>query len=168
MSDIAGYEIDILLWSERQAEILRDLKTRTNWLPNDLDIENLAEEIETVGRSEFRAFESYVELIFRHLIEAVANPDPGLYGNWRSEIFSFQIEARRAVTPSMAARLESDTVWRHAIAKAKLDLEKYDDALPDVPQVCPIALDEVLIDEPLDVSALVERIRSAACPASGR
>jgi hypothetical protein len=44
MSDL--YEDDILLWSEHQAEALRRRAT------NEIDWENVAEEIEAIGRSE--------------------------------------------------------------------------------------------------------------------
>lgn len=48
------YDEDILAWSEQQAALLRDL-ARHRDLPNALDLENVAEEIESVGRDELRA-----------------------------------------------------------------------------------------------------------------
>ena len=46
MSQTALYDEDILLWSERQAEIVRRLGRTRRDLPNEFDIENVAEEIE--------------------------------------------------------------------------------------------------------------------------
>ena len=43
------YDDDILAWSERQAEALRRRSA------NELDWDNIAEEIESVGRNEFHA-----------------------------------------------------------------------------------------------------------------
>jgi hypothetical protein len=50
MSDL--YDDDILLWSERQAALLRRRAA------NELDWENIAEEIEDVGCSELRSCRS--------------------------------------------------------------------------------------------------------------
>jgi Domain of unknown function DUF29 len=46
---------DILLWSEQQAAAIRKLGTSRRDLPNEFDIENVADEIESVGRSELAA-----------------------------------------------------------------------------------------------------------------
>src|SRR6266705_578176 len=53
--DNSTYDADILAWSEQQAAVLRDLARSRHDLPNELDLENVAEEIECVGRSEFDA-----------------------------------------------------------------------------------------------------------------
>jgi Domain of unknown function DUF29 len=52
--DSSIYDEDILVWSERQASVLRSLQSRRD-LPNELDLEHVAEEIEDVGRSELNA-----------------------------------------------------------------------------------------------------------------
>ncbi len=57
------YDEDILRWSEQQAEIIRRLGSARRDLPDDLDIENVAEEIESVGRSELAAVKSHLRLI---------------------------------------------------------------------------------------------------------
>ena len=49
------YDDDILLWSEQQAAAIRRLGRSAREIPNELDIENVAEEIESVGRSELAA-----------------------------------------------------------------------------------------------------------------
>ncbi|MCC5624624.1 DUF29 domain-containing protein [Nostoc sp. CHAB 5715] len=144
MSDVAAYDTDILLWSERQAALLRDLKERARGLSNELDLENVAEEIESVGRSEFRAFESYLRLILTHVVKAASNPDPALRAKWRSEIFGFQLEARKASTPSMLRRIDLDEVWRDAVRQARIDMAKYDESLVETPTTCPLSADELL------------------------
>ena len=54
MGDRTLYDEDILVWSEQQAAALRSLASRRD-LPNELDLANVIEEIEDVGRSEFHA-----------------------------------------------------------------------------------------------------------------
>jgi Domain of unknown function DUF29 len=47
-----SYDDDFLAWSEQQAAALRGLAGRRG-LPNELDLEHVAEEIEDLGRAEF-------------------------------------------------------------------------------------------------------------------
>ena len=49
------YEADFLLWTERQAAELRALAHSCRDLPNALDLDHIAEEIEDLGRSELNA-----------------------------------------------------------------------------------------------------------------
>ena len=55
---MSDYDSDILIWSERQADLLR--RRAAGELVNDaaLDWPNIAEEIEDVGRSQLNAVES--------------------------------------------------------------------------------------------------------------
>ena len=60
------YDTDILAWSQRQAAVLRDLAARRD-LPNELDLDHVAEEIEDVGRSELNAVQSFIRLCLVHI-----------------------------------------------------------------------------------------------------
>lgn len=77
MSGSTLYDDDILLWSEQQAAAIRRLAPTRRDLPNELDIENVAEEIESVGRSELAAVESHLQLIFVHLIKLLVGAGSG-------------------------------------------------------------------------------------------
>jgi hypothetical protein len=101
MSDQSLYEEDILLWSEQQAEIIRGLGRARRDVPNGLDIENVAEEIESVGRSELAAVESYIELIFLHLVKLAVEQDADSARHRRSEIAGFHSNMKRRYAPSM-------------------------------------------------------------------
>ena len=70
---MSDYDDDILLWSERQAELLRRMAAgeRVN---NQVDWENVAEEIESVGRTERRACESHLVQALLHDLKAEAWP----------------------------------------------------------------------------------------------
>jgi hypothetical protein len=163
MSDVADYDTDILLWSERQAALLRELKSRAPGLPNDLDLENVAEEIESVGRSEQRAFESYVKQVFIHLLKIAANSDPDLRLRWAEEIDNFKSQAESAVTPSMLQRSDVESVWRHAIVNARNILRRRGEALPgDPPKRSPFSFEDVLGSEEIDAEALASRITFAS------
>ena len=49
MDQAALYEKDIYAWSQHQAAVLRRMAANPAALPNDLDLEHVAEEIEEVG-----------------------------------------------------------------------------------------------------------------------
>ena len=66
------YDTDILAWSQRQAAVLRDLAARRD-LPNELDLDHVAEEIEDVGRSELNAVQSFIRLCLVHIVKAACS-----------------------------------------------------------------------------------------------
>src|SRR5687768_11627069 len=110
MSNSTLYDDDILLWSEQQAAVIRRLG-RSNRVPNGLDIENVAEEIESAGRPELAAVESFLQLVFVHLIKLYVAPDEPLARHWRGEIFHFGSQARRRYAPSMRRRIDLEQLW---------------------------------------------------------
>lgn len=57
---MSDYEPDILAWSERQGVLLRRLAGGERVNDADFDWPNIAEGIESVGRSELRATESLI------------------------------------------------------------------------------------------------------------
>jgi hypothetical protein len=61
------YDEDFVAWSEQQAEALRAAaRTGSN---QQLDWENLAEEIESLGRSQRRELRSRLSVIMEHLVK---------------------------------------------------------------------------------------------------
>ena len=60
---IPTYDTDFYAWTQQQAAALRDRK----WMI--LDVEHLAEEIESLGRSERYALESHLQNLLTHLLK---------------------------------------------------------------------------------------------------
>jgi hypothetical protein len=112
----ATYEEDIYAWSQHQAALLRRLAATGGraGLPNDLDLENVAEEIESVGRRELTAVRSRLTVMLAHLIRAVSSPEAYPMRLWLGEVTRAQGEAADAFTPAMRQHLDLDTVWRRA------------------------------------------------------
>lgn len=67
LSDL--YERDFYSWTEEQSRALRE----SRW--DDLDWENLAEEIESVGRNDRRALVSHLEVLLAHLLKCLIQPE---------------------------------------------------------------------------------------------
>lgn len=101
MSHSALYDEDILLWSEQQAAMIRKPGRSGRRLPNELDVENVADEIESVGRSELAAVEGQLQNILAHLIKISIAPSSDSVRHRRAEIVAFQGEARRRYVPSI-------------------------------------------------------------------
>jgi uncharacterized protein DUF29 len=138
MSDLYGD--DILLWSEQQADALRRRAA------NEIDWENVAEEIEAVGRSERNAVESHLVQALLHDLKAEAWPLSRDVPHWRSEAQGHRDDARRHYAPSMAQRINVTKLYREALRRLP---EKADDVAPlPVPQVCPVTLAELLAEPP--------------------
>jgi Domain of unknown function DUF29 len=140
MSDL--YEADILLWSERQAELLR--RRATGELVNDADIDwpNVAEEIEDVGRNEWHAVESLLVQAMRHMLKAEGWPTSRDAPSWRADAIDFRRQARRRFVPSMRRKIDIAALYADALAA----LPKTIDGLAPlpVPDICPVTLDELL------------------------
>ncbi|GLK79976.1 DUF29 domain-containing protein [Methylopila turkensis] len=160
MSDVADYDADILLWSERQAALLRDLKTRARGLPNELDLENVAEEIESVGRSEFDTVRSHLRNILRHLVKIAADGDADPVVHWLGEIRTFQSDMIDRLAPSMRGRIDMDAVWRRAVKEARADFADRGQILPLFPETCPVTFESVA-SEDFDPRATAAKLAAA-------
>jgi hypothetical protein len=132
MSDL--YDDDILLWSERQAELLRRLAAgeRVN---DQVDWENVIEEVESVGSEQLHAVESLLVQALVHMLKA-----PG----WRAEAVRFRGDAADRYAPSMRRRIDLGRLYRRALRA----LPETIDGQPPVPvqQDCPLTLDELLAE----------------------
>jgi hypothetical protein len=140
MSDV--YDNDIVLWSERQADLLRRhvAGDRTNNAAPDWP--NIIEEIESVGREQLHAVESLLLLALIHVLKAAAWPDSRDVPHWRAEERTFRNQARRRFTPSMRQRLDLAGIYADALRGLP---ETSDNVLPmPVPDACPFTLDELL------------------------
>jgi hypothetical protein len=167
MSDTTLYDDDILLWSEQQAAVIRRLG-RAGRAPNELDVENVAEEIESVGRSELDAVESHIELVLMHLIKLVFEPDAEAAPHWSAEIAGFSARLQRRYAPSMRQRIDINRLWRSACRQMTLSYgERRVASMAALPSACPIAVDD-LLDEEVDIRGLVERVGEAGRPESGQ
>lgn len=149
------YDADILLWSERQAALLR--RVAAGERPNDLDWENVIEEVESVGRSEFQSVESLLEIALRHLLLAfgAARPEPVRHGLVEAD--AALRRARKRASPSMRSRIDLDDIWADATMLATRKLAAIGGEGRALPPACPFTIDELLSTE-ADVDDLLRRL----------
>ena len=96
------YDEDFVVWTERQAEALRHAARIGSNLP--LDFENLAEEIESVGRSERREVKSLVNLIISHVLKLSYSPSLETRVGWEGEISRWRYLLRETLADSPSQR----------------------------------------------------------------
>lgn len=148
------YHRDILAWSRAQAERLR--RVAAGERVNDVDWANVIEEIESVGRSEVQAVESFLLQALLQAMKVAAWPDHMAVRKWRNEIGTFLLGARRRFAPSMAQQLDIAATHRDA-RRLVLDLDMRRPPAP-LPETTDLTIPEIM-DESFGAGALIARLR---------
>jgi hypothetical protein len=91
------YERDFCLWLERQAALLCAGRL------DELDVANLLEEIDDMGRSEKRAIESNLVVLLTHLLKYHLQPDHRS-SSWRGSIVEHRRRVRKLMRDSPSLR----------------------------------------------------------------
>ena len=133
-----SYEADFHAWSVEQAERLRRAR------PASVDWRNLAEEIDSLGRSDKRALGSDLKVVLEHLLKWHYQPGKRS-DSWRDSIEEHRDRIARilADSPSLAGWPAAilDDEYARARRKALRDTGL---ASSEIPQSCPFALDRIL------------------------
>lgn len=108
----SDYEADFYLWSYEQAELLRQRRF------SELDLPNIIEEIESLGRSDKRALTSAYRVLIRHLLKWHYQPETRSV-SWQVTIRAqrTEIETLEDESPSLAAK--AGEIVSRAYAKAR-------------------------------------------------
>ncbi len=159
MSDRSLYDDDILLWSEQQAAVIRRMGQTRPDLSLGLDIENIAEEVESVGKRELWAVEESIRSIFLHLIRLLFEPTAIAAPQWRSDVIEFHCRIKDRYAPSMRQRIDMNALWCSAHDQLTLGYGKTPAAevLASLPRECSFTIDEMIADR-VDSSVLIDRL----------
>ena len=149
------YERDVLLWSERQAGLLRRLADGER-LNEAVDWPHLIEEVLDVGRSELHACEGLLEQALVRLLKLHGAPGHPSARHWRVELLAFLSGARRRHVPSMDQRIDLQALYNEAMRQAGAALA--DAAVqPSWRPECPYTMGD-LVDGDADPVALAARL----------
>jgi hypothetical protein len=143
MSDL--YDSDIVIWSERQAELLRRVAAG-NPVNEAPDWPNIIEEIESLGSEQRHAVKSRLLRALIHMLKAEAWPLSRDVPHWQAEARVFRAQVRRRFVASMRQRIDLASIYADAL-RGLPDTINGEAPLP-VPDVCPVTLDELLSAEP--------------------
>ena len=135
----AQYERDFYTWANEQAALIRAGKF------DQADIENIAEELETLGRSEARELKSLYRVLLLHLLKWRYQP------NLQSSSWKATIRRKREVeipehlgeNPGLKPRQQE--LFEAAYRSARIDAVG-ETGLPEAtfPKDCPFTLDEAM------------------------
>ena len=152
MAQVLGrslYQSDYYAWTKDQAAKLRAMAAaRVN---STLDLENLAEEIESLGRSDWRAARSHLQRVIEHLLKLEFSPAREPRSEWSVSIVQARDELADLLTPALQREIEDNLVT--AFDRGKRDaakgLRRYGEheTAKALPTVCPYSLDQIASDD---------------------
>jgi hypothetical protein len=123
---MSDYDTDTVLWSERQAELLRRMAAGERINSAQLDWPNIAEEIEALARSERSALRSHLAVMIEHLIKLQASPAVAPRNGWKHSIRQSRgalergLEESPSLRPAVAALIANETPRARANAAAAI------------------------------------------------
>ena len=132
------YDRDFYAWANEQAALLRAGKL------DDADIENIAEEIESMGRGERRELVKRLTVLMLHLLKWQFQP--GMRGDsWRLSIEEqrYRLENHLADNPSLKSQLDQAIcdAYRLVVIEAERETGL---ARTTFPPVCPYAYERAV------------------------
>lgn len=135
---LTPYEADYAQWCVEQAALLRKGQL------DQLDRENLAEEIETLGRSERREIGSRLSEILTHLLKWQYQPEKRK-GGWEAEIIEHRLQLAALLAdnpslrryPSEVLAIQYDYARRKAVAHTGLNISVF-------PAIAPYTIEQIL------------------------
>lgn len=130
------YATDFCAWVTEQAEHLRAQRWEA------LDLENLIEELDTLGRSERNALWSHLRILLLHLLKWRYQPERRTR-SWRGNITrARQNVARRLQQPSLRRELPGFITEAYADAR-RLAADQTGLPLSTFPEICEWTEDEI-------------------------
>lgn len=142
MSDL--YDEDFTLWTEQQASLLR--RRAAGGLVNDADLDwqNIAEEIESVGGNTRRELRNRLSRLLQHLLKWRYQPDQRTR-SWRSTIRTQRQEIEELLTDNPSLQSKLPELFLAAYPRARADALE-ETGLLDLPQVSPFTVEQALRD----------------------
>ena len=132
------YDQDLYAWATYSARMVRERRF------DELDLEHLAEELESMGKTELRALESRITVLLAHLLKWEYQPGRRSK-SWQRTLIEQRKRARRLLgdSPSLEPKLPAllpdayDSALRWAADETGMDER-------DFPQTCPYSVEQVL------------------------
>ena len=147
MPDAPRYDEDFFAWTQHQAMVLRTMEVADN----RFDRENVAEEIEDLGRSERDAVRSQVRRIIEHLLKLAYSPAQQPRFDWMASIAEARATLGDKISPTLRRDAEAmlAKLYRDGRRQAELSLRAYgqDQAANALPQSRPYSPDDIFRED---------------------
>ncbi|MCA2720874.1 MAG: DUF29 domain-containing protein [Microcystis sp. M048S1] len=131
------YEKDYYLWIEKTISLLE------NHQFSDLDLDNLIEEISSMGKSEKRSLESYLTRLLEHLLKLAYWESELEYNQrgWKNEIRNFRLRIQQIIEDSPSLKPYLSEIFSPCYQNARklfLDLSGMAENLVGLAPICTI------------------------------
>ena len=141
------YDEDFYRWTRRQAAELRRAAAAGANLP--LDWQNLAEEIESLGKSDRRELANRLSVAIEHLLKLAYGPAEEPRRGWSLTVIHQRRALARLLDDSPSLAREAPTLVARCYDEVVSDLP---DSIPSaeaplwppLPDLCPFTLDQIL------------------------
>jgi hypothetical protein len=143
-SDRSLHDTDFFEWTKVQADRLRSAMRSGVNLP--LDWENIAEEIEALGRSERGELSSRIQTIIEHLLKLECSPALLPRNGWKATVQRNRLAIAEILenSPSLRRKIEEIVRKRMAGARKVVALELADYREPSAVNVADYTPDQVI------------------------
>lgn len=132
------YDVDDDEWLEQTINLLKNHQFQ------QLDLDNLIEELEDLGREKKNAVASLLEQIIRHLLLLQYWTTEAEYNavHWQEEIYNFRTQLRRTITTNLRKYLKDEltSIYQDALGFVKIKTTN----LVTFPTECPYSLEQLL------------------------
>ena len=132
------YDVDDDQWLEQTINLLKNHQFQ------QLDLDNLIEELEDLGREKKNAVASLLEQIIRHLLLLQYWTTEAEYNavHWQEEIYNFPTQLRRTITTNLRKYLKDEltSIYQDALGFVKIKTTN----LVTFPTECPYSLEQLL------------------------
>ena len=132
-ADADLYERDFFSWTARQAALIRDGRL------DDIDRENVAEEIESMGRSQAASLESAYRLICLHQLKRMLQPERD-GRSWSLTIGRERLRAARLLRQNPGLKPRRSELFANAYSDARAEASLPAGRFPEEP---PFTLQEI-------------------------
>jgi hypothetical protein len=132
------YETDSDRWLEITIQLLKEKRLE------ELDLENLIEELESLSRRDKLAIESLLEQIIRHILLLQYWQEQSTYNrnHWQAEVMSFRSQLHAYLTTNLRKHLRENYVeiYRQALRYVR----KKTGNTVEFPEDCPYLLEQLI------------------------
>lgn len=136
-----SYDRDFYAWAMENADLLRQKKFE------EIDVDNIAEEIESMGKSNKRALFSHVAVLMAHLLKWKYQP-VRRSTSWTLTIENQRFEITDLINESPSLKREVELQFQHAYEKALIiTAQETGINKKDLPNNCPFTLEQCLKED---------------------
>jgi hypothetical protein len=136
--EVSLYDRDFYAWTQEQGRLVREGRF------SDLDCENIAEELETLGRSQKNEIRSRLRVVLMHLLKW-RHQSSRRSNSWRATLLDQREEIAHELKDSPSLRSYPGLVLNQAYRIARLDASGETKLLLETfPEACPFTIEQIL------------------------